>query len=91
MRAFIKENLHYPETVVKQQLQGKIFLRFIVRKDGSIATVTILRGTTGCPECDQEAIRVVNSMPKWTPAKNEGKAVDSYYTLPITFEPTNVK
>lgn len=59
-----------------------------MEKDGSIGTVTVFRGVPNCPECDQEAVRVVKLMPKWIPGKHEGKPVRSYYNLPVTFKLT---
>jgi protein TonB len=61
-------------------------LKFIVGSDGKIEEVNVIRGIPGCPECDKEASRVIRTMPKWKPGKIKGKAVRSYFNLPITFE-----
>ncbi len=63
----------------------KVFLRFIVLKDGSIVNINVIRGAYDHPECDAEAIRVVKSMPNWIPAKISGQPVNSYFNLPVRF------
>lgn len=85
MMNFLAKNMRYPESVAEKGLQGKCFLKFVVDKEGLITDIKVLRGISGCPECDKEAIRVVKSMPKWIPGKLNGKKVKSYFTLPITF------
>ena len=80
---FLVENLKYPETAKKKNIQGKVFVNFIVRADGSVTDVKVMRGIGG--GCDEEAVRVVKLMPKWTPGMNKGKAVDVAYVLPIKF------
>lgn len=83
MFEYIQKNLNYPE----KSVEGKVTLRFMVGKNGEIENVHVLEGIVpGCPECQQEAIRVVESMPKWKPAMNGGKAVRSYFNLPISFK-----
>lgn len=86
MMKYLSKNIKYPEVAIQAGIQGKVTLRFVVGKDGSIENVTVARGVPGCPECDREAIRVVKSMPKWKPAKNDGKVVKSYFNLPVTFK-----
>lgn len=86
MMKYLGKNIKYPEVAIQAGIQGKVTLRFVVGKDGSIENVTVARGVPGCPECDKEAIRVVKSMPKWKPAKNDGKVVKSYFNLPVTFK-----
>ena len=87
MEAFYKylaENIHYPEQAKKEQLQGRVFVTFVVEKDGSISDAKVLRGIGG--GCDEEALRVVNAMPKWTPGKMRGEVVRVNFNLPITFK-----
>ncbi len=87
MEAFYKylaENVHYPEQAKKEQLQGRVFVTFVVEKDGSISGAKVLRGIGG--GCDEEALRVVNAMPNWTPGKMRGEVVRVNYNLPITFK-----
>lgn len=83
MAKFISENLQYPESAKGAGVQGRVMVRFVVRKDGSLDTVQILRGIDDA--CDAEAMRVVRIMPKWNPGRQNGSAVDVYYTIPIKF------
>ena len=80
---FLMENITYPQIAVQKKIQGKVFVTFIVRSDGSITDVKILSGIGG--GCDEEALRVVKMMPKWIPGEHKGKPVDVYFTLPIKF------
>jgi protein TonB len=75
----------YPAIAAEKNLQGKCFLQFVVEEDGSITNIKVLRGVPDCPEFDMEAVRIVKSMPKWKPGKIQGRAVRSYYTLPVAF------
>ena len=83
MQSFISKNLKYPP--VMGCLQGNVFVRCVVEKDGSRSQITIFKGIPGCSECDEEALKVVEQMPKWIPAKNNGEAVRSYVNIPVTF------
>ena len=65
-------------------IEGKVYVRFIVRDNGDIANVEVERGIGG--GCDEEALRVVKSMPKWIPATSEGKLVNVQYVIPINFK-----
>ena len=85
MNKFLSENMRYPETAVQAGLEGKCYLRFIVGTDGKITEVRVLRGVPDCPECDNEAKRVVKLMPKWKPGMIGGKGVRSYFDLPVNF------
>ncbi len=84
MMNFLSSNLKYPESAKNNKQQGKVFISFVVEKDGGITDVKVMRGV--CEDIDAEAIRVVKSMPKWKPGKQEGKPVRVHYTLPITFK-----
>lgn len=81
---FIQLNLKYPDNARALLLGGKAFLKFVVNEEGSINDVEILK-STGNKEMDNEAIRVVNLMPKWEPAKQTGRAVKCYFNLPISY------
>ncbi|MDE5808270.1 MAG: M56 family metallopeptidase [Muribaculaceae bacterium] len=81
--SFLKENIVYPEKAEKEGIEGRVIVRFVVEKDGSIGDPTIVKGVD--KDLDKEAIRIVGEMPKWTPAKVDGKPVASYYTLPVSF------
>ena len=83
MMAFIKNNLKYPESCVKDSIQGRVTLSFIVEKDGSVTNVTEMRSPN--PDLTAEAARLVQSMPKWESGKQRGKAVRVKYVIPITF------
>ena len=67
-------------------VEGKVFIKFVVDKEGIINQVAVLRGVSDCNLLEKEALRVVRSMPKWTPGKQHGKAVSVYFTLPISFK-----
>ena len=81
---YLAENIRYPEQAKKENVQGRVFVRFVVDKDGSVVNSEVLRGIGN--GCDEEALRVVNAMPKWTPGKQRGKAVRVWYNLPIIFK-----
>lgn len=81
---YVQENLKYPESARENGIQGRVFVNFVVEKDGSISNVKISRGLGG--ECDKEAMRVVQSMPKWIPGTQRGKAVRVSYIIPIVFK-----
>ncbi|GAB6010619.1 energy transducer TonB [Viscerimonas tarda] len=83
LMAFIANNLRYPVEASKAGIEGRVIVRFVVAKDGSVKDAGAMRSLS--PVLDAEAIRVVNKMPKWTPGKKNGKPVDVYYTLPIIF------
>jgi TonB family protein len=80
---FMMENLKYPESAKKKGIQGKVFVTFVIKSDGSVSDVKVLRGVGG--GCDEEAVRVVKLMPKWIPGENQGKPVNVQYVLPIKF------
>ena len=84
MYEFVRYNLKYPAVSRNNNSQGTTHLRFVVRKDGRLDQIMVLK-SSGDAFLDQEAIRVVSSMPKWTPAKQSGRNVSSWYTLPIKF------
>lgn len=84
MSNYIAKSVVYPEKAKADGVQGKVYVQFVVEPDGSVGDVTVLRGVGG--ECDDEALRVVRSMPKWQPAMFKGKPVRSKYVLPINFK-----
>lgn len=81
---YISQNIQYPAIAKENGIQGKVFIQFVVGKDGSITNVTVLRGVD--PSLDKEAVRVVKSMPKWKPGKQRGKPVYVRYQVPINFK-----
>jgi periplasmic protein TonB len=80
---FLAENIKYPQMAKESGIQGRVFVTFVVERDGSVTDVRVLRGIGG--GCDEEAIRVVQNMPKWTPGKQRGKSVRVQYNLPVKF------
>jgi TonB family protein len=85
-REYIKNNMKYPQTATDMGIEGKSYLKFIISTTGDISNVKVVRGVQDCPECDQEAIRLIKSMPKWEPGKINGKPVNSTFTLPVQFK-----
>ncbi len=81
---FVQKNLKYPMMARESDIQGRVFVGFVVEKDGSITNVRVLRGIGG--GCDEEAVRVVQSLPKFKPGKQRGNPVRVAYTLPIVFK-----
>lgn len=81
---WISKQLEYPERALDMGIQGKVIVQFVVEKDGSVSNAKVVRPVD--PMLDKEALRVVNKMGKWTPGKQQGEAVRSYYTLPIQFK-----
>ena len=81
---YLAENIRYPEQAKKEKVQGRVFVRFVVDKDGSVVKSEVLRGIGN--GCDEEALRVVNAMPKWTPGKQRGKPVNVQYVIPVNFK-----
>jgi periplasmic protein TonB len=80
---YLARNIKYPAIAREAGIQGRVTARFVVGKDGMIKDITILRGIGG--GCDEEALRVIKSMPNWTPGQNNGKPVNVVFTLPINF------
>lgn len=80
---FLGETIKYPEEAKELGIQGRVFVNFVIETNGSVSHVKVLRGIGG--GCDEEAIRVVKSMPKWTPGKQRGIPVRVSYNLPIKF------
>ncbi len=81
---YLATNVRYPVIAQENGIQGKVYITFVVDKNGTIDNVSILRGVD--KSIDNEAIRVISSMPKWKPGKQRGKAVKVQYTVPIVFE-----
>lgn len=80
---YLRDNIIYPRTAKESNIQGPVFVAFVVERDGSITDVRLLRGIGG--GCDEEALRVVQSMPKWTPGKQRGIPVRVEYSMSIKF------
>lgn len=85
-REFLNKNLVYPEWEKSQNIEGNVFITFIIEKDGSTSTFKVARIPDGSRNLGDEAVRVLRLMPKWTPAEIEGEKVRMRYTLPIQFK-----
>jgi len=81
---FLGENVKYPVIAQENGIQGRVICQFVVNKDGSIVDVEVVRPVD--PSLDKEAIRVIKSMPAWSPGKQRGKSVRVKYTLPVNFK-----
>ena len=84
MMKYISENVKFPEKAKEEGVMGRVFIGFVVERDGSVNEVRVLRGIGG--GCDEEAVRVISSMPKWKPGMQDGKAVRVRYQIPIHFK-----
>ena len=84
---YIDKNLKYPESAIATNIQGKVIVRFLVTKTGTVDSVEVLKSLN--PACDKEAVRVIKNLPKFTPGRQEGKIIPVWFTIPITFKPTN--
>ena len=80
---FIAKSIKYPVIAQENGIQGRVICAFVVNRDGSVVDAEVLRGVD--PSLDKEALRVIGTMPKWTPGKQRGKPVRVKYTVPITF------
>lgn len=83
LRKYLATSVKYPVIAQENGIQGKVFVSFVVDTDGGISNVKVARGVD--PSLDKEAMRVVKSMPKWIPGKQNGQAVRVSYTVPINF------
>lgn len=83
LRKYIAQSVKYPVIAQENGIQGRVYVQFVVGTDGGVTQVKVARGVD--PNLDKEAIRVVQSMPKWKPGKQRGKAVKVSYTVPINF------
>jgi len=86
LMAYINENMQYPAEAKKAGIEGRVYVSFVINEDGSISDADVVKGKElghGLPE---EAKRVIMSLPKWTPGKQNGRAVNVYFTLPLAFK-----
>ncbi|HAN19942.1 MAG: energy transducer TonB [Bacteroidetes bacterium GWC2_33_15] len=83
-RIYIQQNLKYPVIAQENGISGRVFVSFVVDRDGSISNVQVVRGVD--PALDKEAVRVIKSSPKWEPGKQRGRAVRVSFTFPIVFQ-----
>lgn len=89
MAWFIQRNITYPKEAIANEEEGRVYIRFIVQTDGSLANFSVARGVS--PFLDSEALRVCRLMPNWKPAMNKGEAVAVDVVIPIVFRLTSNK
>lgn len=87
LQKFIEQNLKYPVVAQENGIQGRVTIRFVVEVDGTLSNFTVLRGID--PQCDKEAVRMMEAGPKWIPGKQNGREVRVYFTLPVIFKIDN--
>ncbi len=80
---YIENNLHYPKRALKDSIEGRVVVRFVVNKEGKIKNHEVVRGVS--PDLDNEALRLIKGMPDWKSGQLKGINVDTYFTLPILF------
>ncbi len=84
MKKFLAKNMYYPDAALDNNIQGKVWVRFVVNEKGQVSDAVVTKSVH--PLLDQEALRVVRKMPKWIPGKIDGEKVKSYYDLPVNFK-----
>ena len=87
MMKYVAENVKYPEKAKDEEISGRVFISFVIEKDGSVSNVEVKRGIGG--GCDEEAVRVIKSLPNWKPGIKDGKPVRVSYMMPINFKLTD--
>ncbi len=80
---YIAEHTNYPASALEKDIEGKVYIRFVVTKTGNIGETKVLRSAD--PLLEEEALKVVKSMPKWTPGKNNGNPVNVWFIIPVKF------
>ncbi|MEA1886381.1 MAG: energy transducer TonB [Bacteroidota bacterium] len=83
-RQWVQQRIKYPQIAAENGIQGKVFLMFVVEPDGSVSNVSVLRGVD--PALDNEAVRVVESSPKWSPGKQRGAPVRVRFSITVNFQ-----
>lgn len=76
--------MNYPQEAIEKDIQGRVYVRFLINKDGKLDSISNVNSLH--PLLDSEAVRVVSAMPDWAPGKQNGKPVNVWYTLPVTFK-----
>jgi periplasmic protein TonB len=80
---YLVQNIHYPANAAKDKIEGKVFLSFVVEKDGSLTDIKVIRRVS--PDLDAEAVRVLKESPKWKPAIQNSRPVRVLFSLPVSF------
>ena len=86
LRKYLSDNIVYPDRAVKNKIQGKCYIQFIVTDSGKIENIVVKKGVTDCPECDAESVKAIAKMPLWIPGKINGQNVNSRFSLPVSFK-----
>ncbi|SDY77728.1 energy transducer TonB [Hymenobacter psychrophilus] len=81
--AYISKNIKYPAMALRNQVEGRVFIKFVVGPDGAVSNVEVQKGIGA--GCDEESMRVIKNLPRFTPGKQNGRAVSVYFTVPVTF------
>ncbi len=81
---YLSENIKYPPRALQEGREGRVIIQFVINRDGSVVEAKVRNSVYS--DLDEEALRVVNSMPKWKPGKHKGKFVRVKFNLPITFK-----
>lgn len=87
LNKFLSVNIRYPEKARREHIEGKALIKFVVTEDGSVSNVTVVRSVS--PEIDAEAVRVIKLLPKFEPARQNGKQVKTYFNIPVSFRLTS--
>ena len=82
---YLRFNTRYPKQAYRKGIEGRVVCQFVVKKNGKVSNVKVVR-SSGDKSLDREAVRVIRSMPKWKPAKYQGKPVSTKYSCPVTFK-----
>ena len=80
----IESNIKFPANAAEKRIQGRVVVKFVVKKDGNVGEVIVLRGKD--PDLDKEAVRVVKTLPRFIPGKMNGQPVAVWYTVPVNFK-----
>jgi TonB family protein len=83
IQTYLANNIKYPDSARNRDIEGRVIVRFMVTKTGEVTKVKIVKGIGG--GCDEEVLRVINMMGKWTPGTRKGKPIEVYYILPVNF------
>ena len=84
LQSYINRNLKYPQISRENNSQGRVIVRFIIDSNGVVTSPQVVRSSGDC-NLDMEAVRVIESMPKWKPGKHKGKPVRVLFTFPVIF------
>ncbi len=84
LNLYLHNNVKYPNKALEMEIEGTVIVNFLINEDGEISQAKVTTGIGG--GCDEEALRVINKMPKWVPARQSGIAVPIYYLLPVNFK-----